>query len=57
MDYRTWKFHVNRYMLIRHGLTCDEIPDWDYHAAWRNGLNPAVAADQAIRAAKKFIYS
>lgn len=36
------------------GLTRNDLPDWCYRDAYDDGVQPAVAAARAIKAAKKY---
>jgi hypothetical protein len=47
-----WKAEVNSKILAKTGMISDDIGDWDYYSAWRDGMGPASAASKAIASAK-----
>lgn len=51
MTYEQWKARVNANVIDISGVSCDDIPDWDYRMAWESGETPAGAAREALECA------
>jgi hypothetical protein len=48
-----WKGAVNAAVVRATGLSCDDLPDWDYVGAYNIGMSPRKAAAAVIRNTKK----
>lgn len=50
LTFAEWMEDVNEQLLVRCGLTSDDLPDWGYRDAYDAGIAPAVAARRALKA-------
>ena len=53
-DFQQWQRRVDELLAQICGLVSDDLPDFDYAAAYQSGESPAAVARQAIRAAGDF---
>jgi len=49
LTFEQWKSLVNQYVVAKCGMDCDDIDDWNYTDAYRDGVSAKVAASRAIR--------
>lgn len=54
MTFEEWLSAVNTLILRATGLDRDDLPDWRYADAYTEGVSPASAARQVVRAARDF---
>lgn len=50
--FENWKAQVNRAVLARTGMECNDIGDAPYYDWFMQGVAPTVAASRAIRLAR-----
>ena len=48
-DFRKWLREVDDYMLVKHGVGIDDIPDMAYSDWFRNEMTIREAVNEAIR--------
>ena len=54
ITFETWKSAYTQWVIDLCGMHPDDLPDWDSYSAWQNGVTPATAAKQTIKAARSF---
>jgi hypothetical protein len=53
-SFEVWKQKVDQAMQKLCGLSCDDLPDFDYYSAYQNGWTPMSAARSARSAANEY---
>jgi hypothetical protein len=48
MTFREWKVEVDLELEALVGMSSEDIPDWDYYAAWRDSQEPLAAAFEVL---------
>jgi len=48
MTFRQWEAAVNEFMLKKHGVGIDDIPDMPYHDWWADEMPVKTAVQEAI---------
>lgn len=48
-NFRQWETAVNEYMLVKHGVGIDDIPDMDWNSWYIQKWTPRKAVDEAIK--------
>lgn len=48
IKYKIWETEVNEYMLRKHDVGVDDIPDMDYRTWYESGATPKQAVRKAI---------
>ena len=48
MDFKQWKREVNKVVVNRIGMGCNDMPDVSYRDWYDDGMSPEEAADEAV---------
>lgn len=53
LAFEVWMSKVNGHMIQLCGMSADDLPDWGYWDAWKDGMGWGAAARAAIKNARE----